>query len=79
MIETYTLVECTVEFLDGSTKILSPTIYEISVWASSSHDKQLSAINFLRDGNKNINKITVNDVYYFQTKEDYLKYLKSIE
>lgn len=73
------MVECSVQFKDDTSKIYRPTVHEISLVLGS--NGFVSAIDYLQTelGANKIERINVLNTFYFNTKEDYIKYLKSLE
>ncbi|WP_282016499.1 hypothetical protein [Marinifilum flexuosum] len=73
MSEIYSIVECKVEYNDGTLEIFKPTFSQISAGlASVDH---LSVINYLKDNLKNVKNMKVIDTLYFRNKHGYDKYM----
>ena len=72
-VERFIIVECIVEYNDGRKEFHRPTVYEISDGILSSGFR--SATDYLHSNLKNVKRITLHDILYFPSKEEYDKYI----
>ncbi len=77
MSTVFAIVECSVNYENGTSEILRPTYKEISArFASIDH---ISVINYLKEKYQNIRRVEILDTLYFRSESDYNNYLKSLE
>lgn len=69
------LIICRVKFSNGKTEYRFPTIANIEGMANSPNPG--SAIEYLRRELKDVEDITILDIIYFKTQQDYDNHIKS--
>jgi len=68
------IVECEVVYNDNRTEIRRPTIHDLALGSASINTH--SAVEYLKANLDNVKTVTVLDILYFRTREEYLKYIQ---